>query len=214
MEPVVTRHPDIDPIAALLELASTSPRLVGIEGLNYVTQLDRVAVRSGLSVPSAPSLEEIAAFRGADRSRAERPADAAECCPLPGLSDLGPVAQLRETLCAALFDEEGSPNCGPAVYIAGERLTRAALEYGLLPALTRDGRLTVDSARADVAGRLASRLVPAAMSLVADGLMPRLRTCSDVWCRAPFLDRTRNGCAQFCSRTCAARVRKRRQRAA
>jgi predicted RNA-binding Zn ribbon-like protein len=121
-------------------------------------------------------------------------------------SDIGPVRRLREILVAALFDDD-------AAY-AAERLTLAALDYGLHPELSHDGGQTVASNRTDFVGRLAARLVPTAMELVAEGLMTRLRICSDVWCRSPFLDRTRNRNARFCSPNCSARTRMRRFREA
>ena len=93
------------------------------------------------------------------------------------------------------------------------RLTATARVYALAPALTDDdGVLTVFTAREDVAGRLASRLVPAAMAVVAEGFLSRIRRCSDPWCRSPFIDRTRNGSAVSCSRKCAERIRKQRLR--
>lgn len=204
-------RPDADPIAALLELATTSPRFLGVEGLYYCDQIGRVAVRAGLKVPPRPSLEDIVTRRGTDPFSTDGAADPI-WCPLPGEHDLVPVSELREALCAALFEADGTPRTGLASDGASEQLTAAALEYGLAPALTPDGVMTVLSTRVDLAGRLASKLVPAAMSLVADGLMLRLRRCSDPWCRAPFLDRTRNGIAASCSRSCSERARKRRQR--
>ncbi|MEA5454941.1 CGNR zinc finger domain-containing protein [Sinomonas sp. JGH33] len=206
------------PIDALFDLASSSPRILGFEGLHRAHQIDQIAIRAGLRLPRELSLEELyAPDAGGDRARDEGPAD--PCfCPLPMSSDLAPVSHLREILCEALFDDFGRPldvdrDQGHRLNRARDGLTQAALDYGLSPALTALG-LVVQTTREDVTGRVASKLIPAAMGLLADGLMTRVRRCAEPWCRAPFFDHSRNARAQFCSQLCAARVRKRRERAA
>lgn len=167
-----------DPIAALMELLATSPMFEPGDGLNYVNQLKRVAERAGLKLPEEVTLYELAIGAFSDEDTGE-----VDWCPLPGVSDLVKVRGLRELLAGALYIDEGSR--------ASERLTLAALDYGLHPAVTDDGVQAVRSSRQDFVGRLAARLVPATMRILAEELTDRLKICSDVGCRSPFLDRTR-----------------------
>lgn len=187
-------------MGALMELVSTAPQVLGHEGLNYVSDIDRILTRSGLRVPPEPTLEEI--VRGVDLGGGEP--DDPLWCPLPGESDIDDVRGLRQRLWRGVFRDGGRD--------AREELNAAAVRFGLTPALTCDGRAAVLATHEDVAARLASRLVPAAMNLVADGLLSRISFCDDPWCRSPFFDRTRNGRRTYCSPRCAARLRKRRLR--
>ena len=181
---------------------ATSPQFLGHDGLNYLNEIRRIGERAGLEIPRAPTLAEIiAGASDRDDAHGEDPL----WCPVPGDSDLDAIRELRERLCEALFGDQGADVCS--------RLTLIALDYSLIPALNSDGCLTVHTNRGDVAGRFASRLVPAAMALVSERLLARIRFCADLWCRSPFLDRTRNGSAMCCSARCSARLRKRRFRA-
>jgi hypothetical protein len=193
---------DVDSVAALTGLVATSPSFLGIDGLHYVNQLRRLAEQAGLNVPPELTVEEMVAL-GADWSDDGDPSDP-RWCPFPGQSDIIPVRELRESLRSSLFEDDGRE--------ASARLTAGARNYGLTPALTADDLPAVATDREDVAGRLASRLIPAAMELVSRGLLARVRLCADPWCRSPFIDRTRNGSAASCSPRCSERVRKRRYR--
>ncbi|MDQ4502992.1 CGNR zinc finger domain-containing protein [Sinomonas sp. ASV322] len=198
-------------VSALMELLATSPSFLEIggiafDGLNHVNQLRALSERAGLAVPRELSVEEIFALRG------KEPLDALSLddpgwCPSPGISDVAAVRRLRETLRDALF-----ASGAPSEKMAARRLTSAARGYLLTPALTDRGDLMVQTSQSDFSSRLAARLVPAAMRLVADGQMHRLGRCAEPWCRSPFVDRSRNGSAAYCGARCASRARMRRHR--
>ncbi|WP_443022671.1 ABATE domain-containing protein [Sinomonas sp.] len=196
---------EVDATVPLMELLATSPQILGHDGLNYVSEIHRIAEHAGLRVPSPPTLEQLVALSRAGHIDAGGPDAGGDLwCPLPGQSDVDPVRQLRERLRRAILDEGGREAC--------ERLTEAAEAYSLHPALGTGGSSSVRTSRQDVAARLASRLVPAAMGVVSRGLLSRVRFCADPWCRSPFVDRTRNRSAACCSPRCAGRLRKRRLR--
>lgn len=129
---------------------------------------------------------------------------------LPGLDEDGHARALalREALRALLLANNG-------VEVGEEELEalRAAAERSRYrPAISAEGLLSIEPARADLGG-FEARLLLALERVQSHGAWPRLKACTDERCRWAFYDTTRNGSRTWCSMdVCGNRAKTRRYR--
>jgi predicted RNA-binding Zn ribbon-like protein len=118
-------------------------------------------------------------------------------------TDLAEVRAVRETVRAVL--ERASTDAADAEALVNEGLRSCRAT----PALRHDGdrwwtEVTSDSDRC--AARLAATTLSALAGVIAALGPARLGVCAGPTCRATFVDLSRNGSKQFCTRPCAHRA--------
>ncbi|KAA8879694.1 CGNR zinc finger domain-containing protein [Nocardia colli] len=168
-------------VQTAVDLANTSRPVKGEDALETVEQLRDFA--------EAHSAVEPASSAGM-RQRLTR-------------ADLAEVRAVRETVRAVLEQASTDP-VGAAVLINdGLRNSRAT------PALRHDHdrwwtEVTSDTDR--YSAHLAATTLSALASVIATLGPTRLGACAGPRCRATFVDLSRNGSKQYCTRTCAHRA--------
>ncbi|WP_037366613.1 CGNR zinc finger domain-containing protein [Amycolatopsis orientalis] len=118
-------------------------------------------------------------------------------------ADLAEVRALRETVRAVLERAAADPTEAAALLNDGLRRSRAT------PVLRHEDdrwwtEVTSDTDRC--AARLAATTLSALASVIATLGPARLGVCAGSTCRATFVDLSRNGSKQYCTRTCAHRA--------
>ena len=131
------------------------------------------------------------------------PAQGADPWPRPTRTDLAEVRALRETV-RGVLERASTDAVGVAVLINdGLRRSRAT------PALRHDHdrwwtEVTSDTDRCSAL--LAATTLSALASVIATLGPTRLGVCAGPSCRSTFVDLSRNGSKQYCTRTCAHRA--------
>ena len=175
-------------VETAVDLANTLRPIKGQDALETVEQLrDFLAAHS----PTGPGeLPNPATDRGSGPQR-----------PLTR-TDLAEARALRETVRDVLERASTDPIAAAALINDGLRRSRAT------PALRHDHdhwwtEVTSDTDRCSA--RLAATTLSALASVIATLGPTRLGVCAGPSCRATFVDLSRNGSKQYCTRTCAHR---------
>ncbi|MFC6879450.1 MULTISPECIES: CGNR zinc finger domain-containing protein [Actinomadura] len=178
-------------VQTAVDLANTLKPIKGEDALETVEQLRDFLDDHPQAGPAGPA--------GPPGSAADR----ASCRPRLTRADLAEVRALRETV-RAVLERAGTDAAGVAALINdGLRRSRAT------PALRHDHDrwwtdVTSDSDRC--AAHLAATTLSALASVIATLGPARLGVCAGQNCRGTFVDLSRNGSKQFCTRTCAHRA--------
>ncbi|GAA5152189.1 MULTISPECIES: CGNR zinc finger domain-containing protein [Amycolatopsis] len=118
-------------------------------------------------------------------------------------ADLAEVRALRETVRAVL--ERANTDAGEAAALINDGLRRSRAT----PALRHDHdrwRTEITSDTDRCWAHLAATTLSALASVIATLGPARLGVCAGPACRATFVDLSRNGSKQYCTRTCAHRA--------
>lgn len=176
-------------VQTAVDLANTLRPVKGEDALETMEQLRHfVEAHSAVEPVEPPS-------SAADRSAGMRKR-------LTG-TDLAEVRAVRETVRAVLEQASTDPSGAAALINDGLRHNRAT------PALRHDHdrwwtEVTSDTDR--YSAHLAVTTLSALASVIATLGPTRLGACAGPRCRATFVDLSRNGSKQYCTRTCAHRA--------
>ena len=176
-------------VGTAVDLANTLRPVKGKDALETVEQLRDFLDDHPPAGPAEPP--SSAADRGTAPRRRLTPTDLAE------------VRALRETVRGVLERASTDPAGAAALINDGLRRNRAT------PALRHDHdrwwtEVTTDTDR--YAAHLAATTLSALASVIATLGPTRLGVCAGPSCRATFVDLSRNGSKQYCTRTCAHRA--------
>jgi predicted RNA-binding Zn ribbon-like protein len=175
---MVDAYHDVSAVEAAVALANTWMPIRGKDALETVEQLGDFLAEHPV---------------GRDRSGAG-----------PTEADLAEVRALRETVRAVLERADTDPAGAATLINDGLRQARAT------PTLRHDGddrwRIEVDSDGDRPAARLAATTLTALAGVIAALGPGRLGVCAGPTCRATYVDLSRNGSKQYCTRTCAHRA--------
>ncbi|MGW8374763.1 CGNR zinc finger domain-containing protein [Streptomyces sp. ODS28] len=172
-------------VQAAVDLANTLMPVKGEDALETVEQL-----REFLDGHPAVAPPSSAAHQGAGRRHLTR-------------ADLAEVRALRETVREVLERANADADDVAALLNDGLRRSRAT------PVLRHEDdrwwtEVTADADRC--AAHLAATMLSALASVMATFGPARLGVCAGTACRATFVDLSRNGSKQYCTRTCAHRA--------
>ncbi|WP_216900466.1 CGNR zinc finger domain-containing protein [Nocardia alni] len=173
-------------VQTAVDLANTLKPIKGDDALETVEQL-REFLEDHFPAEPEPASSD------ADRCQRRRPTRA----------DLAEVRALRETV-RAVLERASTDAIGAAALInEGLRHSRAT------PALRHDHDrwwTEITSATDRCSTHLAATILSALASVIATLGPTRLGVCAGPNCRATFVDLSRNGSKQYCTRTCAHRA--------
>ncbi|HEX7304322.1 CGNR zinc finger domain-containing protein [Lentzea sp.] len=180
---------DTSAVQAAVDLANTLKPVRGEDFLESVAQLrgflhDHPAL--GPAEPSEPAAEHATGVRWS-----------------PTEEDLAEVRSLRETVRAVL--ERANTDAAGAVALVNDGLRHSRATPVLR--LGDDGwRTEVVSGTDRCSHHLAAAMFSALASVIATLGPNRLGACAGPNCRGTFVDLSRNGSKQYCTRACAHRV--------
>ena len=176
-------------VGTAVDLANTLRPVKGEDALETVEQLRRFLDEHPPAAPPHPAGAAAAPWPAAERRLT--PADLVE------------VRALRETV-RSVLERAGTDPAGAATLINdGLRHGRA------VPALRHDdGRWRIDavSETDTCSARLAVAVLGALAAAIATLGPDRLGVCAGPNCRSTYVDLSRNGSKQYCTRTCAHRA--------
>ncbi|WP_030018476.1 CGNR zinc finger domain-containing protein [Streptomyces monomycini] len=172
-------------VQTAVDLANTLRPIKGEDALETVEQL-----RDFLDGHPAAEPPSAAANQGTGPRRLTR-------------ADLAEVRALRETVRAVL--ERANTDAGEAAALINDGLRRSRAT----PVLRHEGdrwwtEVTSDADRCSA--HLAATTLSALASVIATLGPARLGVCAGQACRATFVDLSRNGSKQYCTRTCSHRA--------
>ncbi|MBY8884361.1 CGNR zinc finger domain-containing protein [Streptomyces sp. PTM05] len=172
-------------VQAAVDLANTLRPVKGEDALETVEQLRDFLDDHPAAEPPSP-----AANRGAGPRRLTR-------------ADLAEVRALRETVRGVL--ERANADAVEAAALINDGLRRGRAT----PVLCHEGdrwwtEVTSDTDRCSA--HLAATMLSALAAVIATLGPARLGVCAGPTCRATFVDLSRNGSKQYCTRTCAHRA--------
>ncbi|MFF9558894.1 CGNR zinc finger domain-containing protein [Streptomyces albus] len=172
-------------VQTAVDLANTLRPVKGEDALETVEQLRDFLDDHPAAGPPSPAADQEAGRRRLTRA------------------DLAEVRALRETVREVLERANADADAAAALINEGLRRSRAT------PVLRHEDdrwwtEVTSDADRC--AAHLAATTLSALASVIATLGPARLGVCAGPTCRATFVDLSRNGSKQYCTRTCAHRA--------
>jgi predicted RNA-binding Zn ribbon-like protein len=179
---------DTSAVQTAVDLANTLKPIKGEDELETLEQLRAFLDDHSLDGPGGPS---SATYGGTDPTRR------------PTRADLVEVRALRETVRGVL--ERASTDAAGAAALINDGLRRSRAT----PVLRHDHDrwwVEVISDTDRCSAHLAATTLSALASVIATLGPTRLGVCAGPRCRSTFVDLSRNGSKQYCTRTCAHRA--------